>query len=208
MVSQSDAKSRNEGDERPTQSPKQIAPRSRRRIEDELDERRHQVESRIESMVHSMNDAVELFHDEDEQMLARCMDYAAGQLESVAKYLKDRSFRTVRDDVASMARSHSVAFLGAALVGGLLVGRFVRSSARQDREVNHETEDSRSASSLPSNGPSASQRGAFPPVGVQDAPFARPSDFSSAAKGDFFDKGAQHREPTPQPNPPASGAYS
>jgi hypothetical protein len=207
MVSQSDANSRSESNEQPVRTPQPIAPRSRRRIEDELEDRQHQVESRIESMVHSMNDAVELFHDEDEQMLARCMDYAAGQLESVARYLKDRSFRTVRDDVANMARSHSVTFLGAALVGGLVVGRFLRSSARHDREVHPDDVGSTPSSSLPVDEPSASQAGSFPPPGVRAAPIARPSDFSSSATGDSYDTGTEKRETTEQRNP-AGGAQS
>jgi hypothetical protein len=99
-------------------------------VDETIEEGERQVETRIDSMVHSLREAVELFEDEDQEMLARVGEMTAQQLNSLSQYVRTRHFNGIRDDAAELARSHALLFLGASLAGGFLLGRFARSSSR------------------------------------------------------------------------------
>lgn len=193
MVSNSDARSRGPNQPSSSMTPgTSAASKAAQRVQEEVESGKRRAESRIDSMAQSMHDAVDLFHDENEQLLARCMDYAAGRLESVAQYLKDRSFRGLRDDAADVVRSHSLAFMGLALVSGFAAGRFLRSSTpRQSSGSSYERDDQDVELPFATYGPGSTQpRPAAPPLSA--APQNLPgSPSTSPSTGESYTYGGQ-----------------
>lgn len=109
-----------------------IVDRTRQRVVEQVDEGLHKAEARMEAMCHSMHDAGNLLADENERLLAQGLNYAADRCEVAAQYLKSKSFNELSREAADLARSHPATFLGLSLLGGMVLGRFLRSSARHE----------------------------------------------------------------------------
>ncbi len=68
---------------------------------------------------------------QDQAGIARYGTRIADQIESVSSYLNERGVEDVLTDVEDLARRQPALFLGGALMLGILVGRFLRSSGRE-----------------------------------------------------------------------------
>jgi len=68
---------------------------------------------------------------QDQTGIARYGTRIADQIESVSSYLNERGVEDVLTDVEDLARRQPALFLGGALMLGILVGRFLRSSGHE-----------------------------------------------------------------------------
>ncbi len=91
----------------------------------------------------------------DQSMAGRAVQQAANGLEQVSRTLADKSPGEMLDTVREFGRSNPVAFIGGAVLLGIALGRFARSSAT--------TDDSSSSHSDPSSRPGAQNAAEFTP---------------------------------------------
>lgn len=93
------------------------------------------VEQRKEEASGSLQQIAQALHDVSRSLdqnglsgVSQLSDRAAGQVERTADYLRRRDFDGLLRDTRDMARSHPEIFVGGALLAGVLLGRFLRSS--------------------------------------------------------------------------------
>ena len=95
----------------------------------------HTVEQRKEHASGSLQQVAQALHDVSRSLeqnglggVSQLSDRAAGQVERTADYLRRRDFDGLLRDTRQMARRHPEVFVGGALLAGILLGRFLRSS--------------------------------------------------------------------------------
>src|SRR5688500_10568347 len=93
------------------------------------------VEQRKEDASGSLQQIAQALHDVSRSLdqnglsgVSHLSDRAAGQVERTADYLRRRDFDGLVRDTRDMARRHPELFVGGALLAGVLLGRFLRSS--------------------------------------------------------------------------------
>ena len=93
------------------------------------------VEQRKEDASGSLQQIAQALHDVSRSLdqnglsgVSQLSDRAAGQVERTADYLRRRDFDGLMRDTRDMARRHPELFVGGALLAGVLLGRFLRSS--------------------------------------------------------------------------------
>lgn len=93
------------------------------------------VEQRKEDASGSLQQIAQALHDVSRSLdqnglsgVSHLSDRAAGQVERTADYLHRRDFDGLVRDTRDMARRHPELFVGGALLAGVLLGRFLRSS--------------------------------------------------------------------------------
>lgn len=69
--------------------------------------------------------------EEKDPNIAWFTNRAAEKLQSVADYVRDRDFASLRGDCESMARRHPAVFFGGMFFAGLLVGNMMKASRRR-----------------------------------------------------------------------------
>ncbi len=83
----------------------------------------------VESIAHAARNAGETFEEEGKPRLAAWSRIGADRAERLARYLDQKDPRTMVDDLENLARANTAVFTGATLAAGVLLGRFLRSSA-------------------------------------------------------------------------------
>lgn len=101
------------------------------------------VEQRKDDASGSLQQIAQALHDVSRSLdqnglsgVSHLSDRAAGQVERTADYLRRRDFDGLVRDTRDMARRHPELFVGGALLAGVLLGRFLRSSTPEPE--NHE----------------------------------------------------------------------
>jgi hypothetical protein len=82
---------------------------------------------RVSRAVRSASDALE---DEGEGRLSAMTTSLAEQVDRVGGYLRDEKPKEMLEDLEGAARRNPGVFIGSVLVAGVLVGRFLKASAR------------------------------------------------------------------------------
>jgi hypothetical protein len=73
--------------------------------------------------------------NEQHDMLAQYIEGAANQLDRMSTTLRNKDMTTLIDDARRLARQQPALFIGGSFAVGLLAARFLKSSARHDREA-------------------------------------------------------------------------
>ena len=89
---------------------------------------REQGRRSLESTANALRDTADHLRDEDQEAMGRYTEWAAGQIDSVADYFRDRNVDDVMRDVRSMARRNPAMVLGGALMAGFMAARFLKAS--------------------------------------------------------------------------------
>jgi len=105
------------------------------RLTDVTEERKTQATGALEAVGRALRSASDNLQGEGLDPVGRIGQQAADQVDRMADYLRRRDLDGLLDDVQGMARNHPEIFLGGALLAGILVGRFLRSSTPSSREV-------------------------------------------------------------------------
>jgi len=95
-----------------------------------LDEQKGQATSGLATVSQVVHKTGDELRSRDQDMLAGYIDQAAGQLDRVTGYLRNRDVGELIRDVESFARREPTLFLGGAFALGLLGARFLKSSGQ------------------------------------------------------------------------------
>ncbi|HET7240187.1 MAG TPA: hypothetical protein VFI77_03450 [Gemmatimonadales bacterium] len=107
---------------------------ARDRAGSSIDDGRRQAADQIGNIAGAFHRTGEQLRNENQDRIAGLADSFAGQVDQVAKYLREADLRTVGRDVEQLARERPAVVFGAAFAVGLLVARFLKSSPSADRE--------------------------------------------------------------------------
>ncbi len=98
-----------------------------------LDQQKGQAADRLGSLAGVLRDTANQLQEKDGGAgIGKFADQAAGQVDRVAQYLRDRDLNTFVRDTETFARRHPDVFLGGTFLAGLLLARFLKSSADND----------------------------------------------------------------------------
>lgn len=100
------------------------ADKARPRMEEAREEGRRNLESTAQALRHTADS----LKQEDHEAMARYTEWAAGQVDTVADYFRDRNVDAVMHDVRSAARKNPAIILGGALMAGFMAARFLKAS--------------------------------------------------------------------------------
>jgi hypothetical protein len=96
-----------------------------------LDRRKESTAADLNAVASSFRAAGRHLNEQHIEIAARCVDLAANQIDHAASYLRGHQLRDLQHDAEAFARRHPAIFLGATAAVGLLIGRFLRSSAER-----------------------------------------------------------------------------
>ena len=88
------------------------------------------VTEHLDAFAQAIRKAGEELSERDQTMAAQVVRQAARGLEGLSRSVGGTTFEDVIDSVRRFGRSHPAAFVGGAVLAGLALGRFVRSSGR------------------------------------------------------------------------------
>jgi hypothetical protein len=94
-----------------------------------VDSRMNEVASELGSVAEAVRQTTHEVAGDDNAVVARYGERLAGQIEGISSYLNDNGVEQVLDDLQNFARRQPAMFLGGAFMLGIVVGRFLRSSA-------------------------------------------------------------------------------
>lgn len=96
------------------------------------EERKTEAAEIVGALATALHAAGDSLRQQDQQRLGRMGDDVANQVDRMASYLRDNDMRGMLHDLEEFSRRNPAAFLGITFVGGLLAGRFLRSSRPED----------------------------------------------------------------------------
>ena len=100
---------------------------ARDRAGSSLADGRRQAADQIGNIAGAFHRTGEHLRNEQQERIAGLADSFAGQVDQVARYLRDADLRTIGRDVGRLARERPAVVYGAAFAVGLLVARFLKS---------------------------------------------------------------------------------
>jgi hypothetical protein len=100
---------------------------ARDRAGSSLADGRRQAADQIGNIAGAFHRTGEHLRNEQQERIAGLADSFAGQVDQVARYLRDADLRTIGRDVERLARERPTVVYGAAFAVGLLVARFLKS---------------------------------------------------------------------------------
>jgi hypothetical protein len=115
-----------------------VAEHAKEQGKDALARRKDDAASEVDSVAGALHETADRLQHDDRSTLApkigRYVGYAAQQLESASRQLRDKDIDTLFDDAAALGRrSPAVLFAGAA-VAGFLLSRFLKSSSTRTHD--------------------------------------------------------------------------
>lgn len=115
----------------------QFAASAREKAAGAVEARQHQVTGAIGDFANAVRKAGDDLSEHNQSMAAQLVSRAADSLEGVSRTLDGKTPGEMLDAVRDFGRRHPAAFIGGAVLLGLAIGRFVRSSVPQ---ADHEDE--------------------------------------------------------------------
>jgi hypothetical protein len=152
-----------------------VAGQAKKTAETALASRKDVAVEGVRSVAQALRQTSEHLRTENQGPLPDFVSKAADRVEQVSSYLQSRTLGQVLGDVESFARREPALFLGGAFVGGLVGGRFLKSSAPA-RPYSPQTHQGGQRAYLPER--SFEERNRFVP---RPAPLAKPSAYSFAS---------------------------
>ncbi|HEX5775261.1 MAG TPA: hypothetical protein VFX95_01140 [Caulobacteraceae bacterium] len=119
-----------------------FASSAREKAVEVIEERQHKVTGAIGDFAGAIRRASDDLNEHNQGMAAQLLTRGADSLEGLSHTLDGKSPGEMLNAVRDFGRRHPVAFIGGAVLAGLAVGRFVRSSMPDegyDDTVNYET---------------------------------------------------------------------
>lgn len=93
---------------------------------------REQVSDQVSSVGNALHQVAEKMEGEN-PTVAKYAHQTASGLDRISSRIKEKDLSVLRGDVENFARSHSETFLAGTFIGGLLLGRFLKSSQKHQR---------------------------------------------------------------------------
>jgi hypothetical protein len=139
-----------------------------------VEDQRSLAVDQVQQLAHGLRVTSENLQREGAAPFGRLASTAADSVQRVGGYLQRTDVDGMARDFRQLARRHPSAVFGTALVAGVLLGRFLRSSSLPEREVGFQPDpslfESRDAglggsNGIESEGPLSSHRSGEPPTG-------------------------------------------
>jgi gas vesicle protein len=92
-------------------------------------QQKEQAAQRLGGLAGALHDAAKQLEQKDADGFGRYAHRAADQVDKASRYLRDKDLPALVRDTESFARRHPDLFLGGSLVAGVLLARFLKSSA-------------------------------------------------------------------------------
>ena len=116
-----------------------VAGKVKERVALTVEQRKEDASGGLRQIAQALHDVSRSLDQNGLSGVSHLSDRAAGQVERTADYLRRRDFDGLLRDTRDMARRHPELFVGGALLAGVLLGRFLRSSTpepeNEDRGV-------------------------------------------------------------------------
>lgn len=93
------------------------------------------VAGSLDHLSSALRKAADQLHDDREEGVASVADRLADQVESATRYLRNRDFNALYNDVQGYARQHPEMVFGAMFFAGLAIGRFLKASPHEMHEM-------------------------------------------------------------------------
>jgi len=103
-------------------------------------EKKEAAASRVGGYSSALHESARSLEEQDPN-IAYFTHQAADRLQSVADYIRNRDFASLREDCCSFSRRHPAAVFGGMFVAGLLLGNMMKATARPRHEDNLEFDD-------------------------------------------------------------------
>jgi rhodanese-related sulfurtransferase len=107
---------------------------ARDRAGSSLADSRRQAADQIGHIAGAFHRTGEQLRNENQERIAGLADSFAGQVEQVARYLRDADLRAIGRDVERLARERPAVVYGAAFAVGLLAARFLKSGSSSETD--------------------------------------------------------------------------
>lgn len=105
---------------------------ARDRAGSSLDDGRRQAADQIGNIAGAFHRTGEQLRNDQQERIAGLADSFAGQVDQVARYLREADLRTIGRDVERLARERPAVVFGAAFAVGLLAARFLKSGGSSE----------------------------------------------------------------------------
>lgn len=105
------------------------------RAQDVARERQSEAAEMIGAVATALHSASRSLHDQRQEGLGRMSDEIADQVDRLAQRLHESDTSGILDDLERFGRDNPAALLATAFLGGLVAGRFLRSSSADRRTV-------------------------------------------------------------------------
>ena len=106
-----------------------MAGQARDQITQAVSERKDQAANRLGGLAGALRDTANKLQEDDASGFGKYADQAAEQVDRFSRYLKDNDLRGFVRDTEAVARRHPDLFLGGTFLAGLVLARFLKSSA-------------------------------------------------------------------------------
>jgi hypothetical protein len=91
---------------------------------------KERITNRLHHISEALHRAADKLKEEDEPSTGRFADEAADRIDRIGGYLQGHNASDLVDEIDRFARRQPMVFIGSALLAGVLLGRFLRSSKR------------------------------------------------------------------------------
>ena len=119
----------------PAQAAQQVGETARETVSRAAETAKQQADTQLDKvggglqqLAHSLHQSSNTLRQSNQPMVSDYIDRAAGQLERVSEYLRDRSVDQIVADVDTIARRESLVTVGVALGVGFLAARLLKAS--------------------------------------------------------------------------------
>ena len=94
-----------------------------------VEQQKKQAAERLGGLAGALHEAARKLEEKDADGFGRYAHRAADQVDRASRYLKEKDLRSFVRDAEGFARRHPDLFLGGTLIAGVLLARFLKSSA-------------------------------------------------------------------------------
>jgi len=108
-----------------------LANQAKSQVNDLVAQGRDQTSQRLQSLASALGDVAQRLETEDTAGFGGLARRAGEQADRAARYLKEKDLGDLVHDAEGFARRHPDLFLGGSLIAGVLVARFLKSSAER-----------------------------------------------------------------------------
>jgi hypothetical protein len=114
-----------------------VADKLKERVSHTVDQRKEHASGSLQHIAQALHDVSRSLDQNGLSGVSQMSDRAAEQMERTADYLRRSDLDGLLRDTRDMARRHPEIFVGGALLAGILLGRFLRSStpAEESRDL-------------------------------------------------------------------------
>jgi hypothetical protein len=115
-----------------------VAEHAKEQGKDALARRKDDAAGEVDSVAGALHETADRLQQDDRSTLApkigRYVGYAAQQLDSASRQLRDKDIDTLFDDAAALGRRSPAALFAGAAVAGFLLSRFLKSSSTRTHD--------------------------------------------------------------------------